>query len=44
MKKCSIEEREVIDKILTHLELDSKVPEPFVSRGPHEEQKDFLFS
>ena len=40
----SIEEREVIDKILTHLGLDSKVPEPFAPRGPPENREDFFFS
>ena len=40
----SIEEKEVIEKILTHLGLESRVPEPLSPRGPPEEQKDFLFS
>ena len=40
----SIEGKEVIDKILTHLGLDSKVPEPFVPRGPPEKEEDFFFS
>ena len=40
----SIEEKEVIDKILTHLGLDSKVTEPFAPRGPPEKEEDFFFS